>query len=103
MIQQQPGATIIQFPREAKPVIELHLIEALSRAAKGLNIAADAAADGHELARLGKLPLYHQSINGAATLAAARGLLALLDAEGARNLSRPLRAALCAYIAEVAS
>lgn len=103
MTPQQPGATIIQFPRETKPVVELHLVQALSRAAKGLDIAADAAADGHELARLGKLPLYHQSINGAAALAAAHGLLALLDAEGARNLARPLRAALCAYIEEVAS
>lgn len=96
-------ATVIEFPREAKPVIELHLVQALSRAAKGLDLAADAVAAGRELARLGKLPLFHQSINGAASLAAARGLLELLDAEGARNHARPLRAALAAYIQEVAS
>lgn len=91
-------AIVIEFPRETKPVIDLHLVKALSRAAKGLDIAADAAAEGHELARLGKIPLYHQSINGAAALAAAHGLLALLDAEGACNHARLLRAALCAYI-----
>lgn len=72
----------------------------LVRAAKALDIAADAAAVGHEAARLGRLPLHHQAINGAATLAAARGLLALLDAEGAPNHALPLRRALCAYIEE---
>ena len=102
MTPQEPGATVIHFPRGQKPVVELHLVQALSRAAKALDIAASAAADGHELARLGKLPLFHQSINGAAALAAARGLLALLDAEGASNHARPLREALCAYIKEVA-
>ena len=94
------SATIIEFPITTRPVVELHLVEALSRAAKAFDIAADAVADGHECARLGTLQPHHQSINGAAALAAARGLLALLDAEGARNHARPLRAALCAYIEE---
>ena len=97
-------ATIIPFPRETtETCTEAHLLEALARAAQGLDIAADAAAEGHEAARLGQLPLYHQSINGAAALAAARGLLALLDAQGALNNALPLRRMLCAYIEETLS
>lgn len=97
-------ATIIPFPREILVApTEAHLLEALARASHALDIAADAAASGHEAARLGQLPLYHQSINGAAALAAARGLLALLDAQGALNNALPLRRMLCAYIEETLS
>ena len=97
-------ATIIPFRREASAApVEVHLLEALARASQALDIAADSAAAGHEAARLDQLPLYHQSINGAAALAAARGLLALLDAQGALNNALPLRRMLCAYIEETLS